>query len=71
MKLCLDEDEESRPECLTLNYFSQLMASEAKKKGVFQLLSFKRKRDRLYSTKISDGFFEVKVMMVQDAAKQL
>lgn len=71
MKLCLDDDEESRPEALTLSFFSGLMISEAKKKGVFQLLNVKRKREMVYSTKISDGFFEVKVMMVQDAARQL
>jgi hypothetical protein len=71
MKLCLDEDEESRPPCLTENFFNALMIAESKKKGVFQLLSFKKKKDLVFSTKISDGFFEVKVMMVQEAARQL
>lgn len=71
MKLCLDEDEESRPDSLTPNFLSLLMITENKKKGIFQLLSFKKKKDAVYSTKISDGFFETKLMMVQEAAKQL
>jgi hypothetical protein len=70
MKLCIDE-EDGRPQCLTPNLFPTLMIAEAKKKGTFQLLSAKKKRDLVYSTKVSDGFFEAKVMMVQTAAKQI
>ncbi len=47
------------------------MITEAKKYAVLQLLSFKKKRELVYSTKLNDGFFEVKVMMVQEAAKQI
>lgn len=44
MELRLNEDEESRPESLTPNFLSLLMAAENKKKGIFQLLSFKNKK---------------------------
>ena len=79
MKLSLDEageveegeEAEGRPETLTASYFATLMITEAKKKGVFQMVGFRRKRDLDFSTKISDGYFEVKVMMVQEAARQL
>ena len=47
------------------------MITEAKRKGIFQILSHKKKRDLVYSTKISDGFFSVKAMMIQEAAKQI
>lgn len=47
------------------------MTSETKHNGVFQILSFTRKRDKVFSTKLSDGFFSLKVMMVNDAANQL
>jgi hypothetical protein len=47
------------------------MLTQAKMKGVLQILSLKKKRDLVYSTKLSDGFFEIKVMMVQEAAKQV
>ena len=57
MKLCIDDDEETRPDHLTSNFFADLMITEAKKKGILQIISFKRKRDLVFSTKISDGFF--------------
>ena len=47
------------------------MINESKKKGTFQMLTFKKKRDLVYSTKLNDGYFEVKVMMVQEAARQI
>jgi hypothetical protein len=56
---------------LTPGYFATLMLTQAKMKGVLQILSLKKKRDLVYSTKLSDGFFEIKVMMVQEAAKQV
>lgn len=71
MNLCFDDEEESRPECLSLHFFAALMITEAKKYAVLQLLSFKKKRELVYSTRLNDGFFEVKVMVVQEAAKQL
>jgi hypothetical protein len=47
------------------------MAAEIKRKGVFQIINFTRKREKVYSTKISDGFFVIKTMIVSDAADQI
>ena len=65
MRISIQNDEEDKPECLTDAFFSTLMTSDTKKKGVFQILSYKRKRELVYSTKIGDGFYETKVMVVQ------
>lgn len=70
MRLHIDEDED-KPDSLTLNLFTILMNAETKRKGIFQLLSFNRKRDRVYSTKLNDGFFILKAMMVNEAADQI
>jgi hypothetical protein len=47
------------------------MAAEIKRKGVFQIMSFTRKREKVYSTKLSDGFFVIKAMIVSEAANQI
>lgn len=47
------------------------MATESKRSGTFQILSFTRKRERVYSTKLNDGFFILKVMVVNEAADQI
>lgn len=47
------------------------MAAEIKRKAVFQIISFTRKREQVYSTKLSDGFFVVKAMIVSQAASQI
>jgi hypothetical protein len=47
------------------------MTTESKRTGIFQILSFTRKRERVYSTKLNDGFFTLKVMIVNEAADQL
>jgi len=66
-----EEDEEAKPTCLTPGYFNTLMNAKTKQKGVLQILSLKKKKDLAYSTRLSDGFFEAKVMVVHEAAKQL
>ncbi len=47
------------------------MNHEIKKKSVFQIVEFHKKREGLYSTRISDGYFRLKVLFMKSAAKQL
>ena len=71
MRISIQDDEEDKPGCLTDAFLTTLMTSETKKKGIFQILSFKRKRDLVYSTQISDGFHKTKSMVTNEAAKQI
>jgi len=70
MKLSID-DEDNRPTQLTPDFFINLMITETKRKATLQLLEFHKKKELTYSTKITDGFFIVKVMMIHKAAEQL
>lgn len=70
MKLCID-DEDDRPEYLTDNFFITFMITETKRRATLQILEFHKKKELTYSTKISDGYFIVKVMLIHKAAEQL
>ena len=71
MLLRIDDQDYCKPSCLTLDLFASLMVSESRRKAIFQILSFTKKRERTYSTRISDGYFNVKVMMIHEAADQI
>jgi hypothetical protein len=47
------------------------MITETKRKATLQLLEFHKKKELTYSTKLSDGYFIVKVMLIHKAAEQL
>ena len=56
-----------RPQFLTKNFVLQIIAATGKHIGVFQLVDFHEKKTNIYSCYISDGYFRLKVIFLDQA----
>ncbi len=60
-----------RPQSLTKDFVLQIIASMGKHVGVFQLIEFHRKKPNIYSCYISDGYFRLKVIFLDQAGASI
>lgn len=56
-----------RPETLTKDFILRIIAATGKHSGIFQLIEFHEKKPNIFSCYISDGYFRLKVIFLDQA----